>query len=308
MGRTMITGIDLGHSAIRAVTLKPMGNHFVLMGYRELPVTAGIFTDNPKQNYQEIVKKLKELRKGLPIFSRRVSLAVPDNSVINKLIQVDSELSATDVEFSIAHALSHQSTLAMDEIEFDYVPVLEQSPLSDHTSYQVYATKRELIESRQAWLKGAGFKPWMFDTKARSLVQLWQFLAVTYQRRDYLLLNVEQQQVQLAIDFFDAAPFMRSFSLADNTLAEELRRAIERLAIQPGCQINGIWLAGEGSVCDERLMALTQLLSLPCHWLSFSDLVRVSNTLKTEEAPSGAYALAFSLALRGMAWLEQRHA
>ncbi|SDH33572.1 type IV pilus assembly protein PilM [Vibrio xiamenensis] len=303
MGRSMITGIDLGHRAIRAVTLKPNGNHFLLMDYRELPVEAGIFSDNPKQNYQEIVKKLKELRKGLPLFSRRVSLAVPDNSVINKLIQVDSQLIAPDLEFAIAHALSQQSTLAMDEVEFDYVPVCEPSPLSDHASYQVYATKSDLIENLQTWLRGAGFQPVMLDTKARSLVQLWQLQASIYQRCDYLLLNLEPHQAQLAIDFFDAAPFMRSFAWREHSLVEELKRTIERLLAQHDCSISGVWLCGEAADSETLSLTLSDKLQLPCIQVALTDLVKQEKALQSSLCLSGAYGLATGLALRAFSWL-----
>ncbi len=67
MGKSLVTGIDIGHHSIKAAVLKPMGDTYALVGYEELLVTADIFTDNHTLDYQKIVKKLKEL-KGFSLY------------------------------------------------------------------------------------------------------------------------------------------------------------------------------------------------------------------------------------------------
>ncbi|MFA0422916.1 pilus assembly protein PilM, partial [Vibrio sp. 10N.222.54.A1] len=87
MGSSLITGIDINHHSIKAVVLKPVGESYALVGYKELPISDDIFTANHTLEYQKTVKKLKELRKGLPFGCRNVAISVPDNTVISKVLQ-----------------------------------------------------------------------------------------------------------------------------------------------------------------------------------------------------------------------------
>ncbi|WP_428776711.1 pilus assembly protein PilM, partial [Vibrio sp.] len=92
MVQSLVMGVDIGHHSIKAVVLKPAGSKYTLLGYKEIRVADDIFADNHALVYQKIVKKLKELKKGLPLFSRKVVVAIPDNTVISKVLQIDSEL------------------------------------------------------------------------------------------------------------------------------------------------------------------------------------------------------------------------
>ncbi|RBW65580.1 type IV pilus secretin PilQ [Vibrionales bacterium C3R12] len=119
MGKSLITGIDIGHHSIKAVVLKSMGGRYALMSYQELPITDGIVADNHTLNYQKIVKKLNELRKGLPLFSRQVAISIPDNAVISKVLQIDSELQDRELEFALYQAFSQQSPFPIEEVSLD---------------------------------------------------------------------------------------------------------------------------------------------------------------------------------------------
>ncbi len=157
MGKSLVIGVDIGHHSIKAVALKPSKGTFTLVSYQELPIEADIFTDNHMLNYQKIVKKLKELRKSLPLFSRKVALAIPDNAVISKVLQIDSALDAQEREYAIFQAFAHQSPFPIEELNLDFVEVNRASASQALASYQVYATKRDVAESRvsgrdKSWL------------------------------------------------------------------------------------------------------------------------------------------------------------
>lgn len=78
---------------------KTRGELYALVGYKELPISDDIFTANHTLEYQKTVKKLKELRKGLPFGCRNVAISVPDNTVISKVLQIESELEDREKSF-----------------------------------------------------------------------------------------------------------------------------------------------------------------------------------------------------------------
>ncbi|MGR5471406.1 type IV pilus biogenesis protein PilM, partial [Vibrio astriarenae] len=77
-------GIDIGHNSLKAVVLKPNGNSYALLGYKEILLKEGIVAENNIINHQEFVKTLKEMKKMFPFGARQVAISVPDNAVISK--------------------------------------------------------------------------------------------------------------------------------------------------------------------------------------------------------------------------------
>ncbi|MCG6450918.1 type IV pilus assembly protein PilM, partial [Vibrio parahaemolyticus] len=145
---------------------KPKGESYSLVGYQEIVVSDDIFADNHTLDYQKIVKKLKELKKGLPLFSRKVALAVPDNAVISKVLQIDSDLDASEQEFAVYQAFSHQSPFPIDDLSLDFVPSGDNpAGRSTNTLYQVYATRREVVDNRLSVASKAGFEPLLLDVQ-----------------------------------------------------------------------------------------------------------------------------------------------
>lgn len=160
MGKSFVTGIDIGHHSIKAVVVKPVGEQFELVTYAEVPVSGAIFSDNHTVNHQEIVKNLKRLKKQLPMRAKKVVLAVPDSAVISKLLHIDSELEEREKEFALYQLFAQQSPFPIEELSLDYVKLEpERATVSSTSTYQVYATRKEVIESRVEVIKKSGFTP-----------------------------------------------------------------------------------------------------------------------------------------------------
>ncbi|MGY3568523.1 type IV pilus assembly protein PilM [Vibrio paucivorans] len=332
MGKSLITGIDIGHHSIKAVVLKPASEGYSLVGYKQLPVTADVFSDNHTVNYQKIVKKLKELRKSLPLFSRYVSISVPDSAVISKVLQIDSELEEREQEFAIFQAFSHQSPFPIEELNLDFVP-LDSSlgqPLSSR-SYQVYATKKDVIDSRTLAATKAGFKPVLLDTQAHSLVRIWQQASQQLGQSDWLLVDIGYSQTSLCIDFPAKAPFCKeiafgtqfleceepSGSLAPertelfiNQLIERLQRQMQLLlSVSGAASVSGIWLTGGGATTPLLVEELSRRLSVQCEILNPLALFKCkSSKFKQQTVHAQSFTSAAGLALRGAEWVEAKHA
>ncbi|GAL15060.1 type IV pilus biogenesis protein PilM [Vibrio astriarenae] len=107
MGMSLITGIDIGRYSIKAVVVKPEKQHFTIVAFHELPVSDAVFSDNHTLNYQDSVKKLKDLKKMLPWMSHKAAMAIPDNAVISKVLQIDASTDDAEEEFAI-----HQPSLS----------------------------------------------------------------------------------------------------------------------------------------------------------------------------------------------------
>ncbi|EEZ01026.1 fimbrial assembly protein PilM putative [Vibrio sp. RC586] len=337
MGKSLVTGIDIGHHSIKAVVLKPMGDTYALVGYEELLVTADIFTDNHTLDYQKIVKKLKELKKGLPLFSHKVAVAIPDNAVISKVLQIDSDLEHREQEFAIYQAFSHQSPFPVEELSLDFVKVAEKNLVrTATTTFHVYATKRDVVESRLQASKKAGFEPILMDVQVHSLLHLWQLASRAYRRPDWMLIDVGYTQSSLCLDFTEKMPFYKDVPLGTralegdshgaqafgqtfaqdptqrfiNEFVDKVARQIQLFTSVHGAQsLSGLWLSGGGATIAGLEEALYQRLSLPCEVLNPFSLFKMNVTKRKRQVIDGQrFSTAAGLALRGLAWLESEHA
>lgn len=335
MGRTLVTGIDIGRYSIKAVVLKPVKDTFALVGYHEIPIEADIFSDNHLLNYQKIVKKLKELRKGLPLFSRKAALCVPDNAVISKVLQIDSELSGSEREFAIFQAFSHQSPFPVEELNLDFVAIDPQAQRHATASYQVFATRKELVDSRVDATSKAGFEPVLLDVQAYGLTQIWHEAARIQQRKNWLLLDVGFTQASVCIDVWDKPPLCKEFPVGTQSVInhpseslesgeqrlvrevmDKLQRHIQLVSSMSNREIEGVWLTG-GAACDPQLQVLLQDAVVNRLQLKFESLdplalfqgaSKVQGASKGNKKPGFAFATAAGLALRGLQWMENRHA
>ncbi|MDE1233724.1 type IV pilus assembly protein PilM [Vibrio aestuarianus] len=334
MGKSLVTGIDIGHHSIKAVVLKPVSGSYALVGYNELPITEDIFFDNHTLNYQKIVKKLKELRKGLPLFSHKVAVSVPDNAVISKVLQIDSSLDVREKEFAIYQAFSHQSPFPMQELSLDFVKVAEKKHSRGPTEhYQVYAIRKEVVDCRVLAMQKAGFTPINIDMQAHSLLHIWQLASQTNQCNDWLLMDVGYTQITLCIDFSDKAPFHKTIALGcqwleqnsdahganakpvDNAerfidqLIERLQRQIQLFtSINGAGRLSGVWLCGGGASTPKLATEITYRLNLQCEILNPFSLFDLQASPKKGMPTEGAhFSTAAGMALRGIEWWENRH-
>ena len=60
MDKLLVTGIDIGHNSLKAVVLKPNGNSYALLGYKEIILKERIVAENNTINHQEIVKPMSQ--------------------------------------------------------------------------------------------------------------------------------------------------------------------------------------------------------------------------------------------------------
>ncbi|NOI16176.1 type IV pilus assembly protein PilM [Vibrio hepatarius] len=330
MGKSLVIGVDIGHHSIKAVALKPSKGTFTLVSYQELPIEADIFSDNHLLNYQKIVKKLKELRKSLPLFSRKVALAIPDNAVISKVLQIDSELDTQEREFAIVQAFSHQSPFPVEELNLDFIELPKSGSGQTMSSYQVYATKKEVVDSRVQAVTKAGYQPLLVEIQAHSLTHIWQIASRAQQKPNWLLLDVGLSQSSVCMDLQDKAPFCKDIPLGTQLmegdeqlehvmhgqserfvhgLVEKLQRNIQLLTSVHGVEIEGIWLSGGGASVPMLSEEIAKRLHIECEVLNPLNLFDASSAKTNGQLSSGhVYATAAGLALRGLNWMEQTHA
>ncbi|MDR9825464.1 type IV pilus assembly protein PilM [Vibrio sp. FNV 38] len=343
MGMSLITGIDIGRHSIKAVVVKPEKQQCTIVGFHELPVSEAVFSDNYTLNYQDSVNKLKDLKKKLPWFSHRAAIAIPDSAVISKILQIDATVETLEQEFAIHQAFSYQSPFPIEELCLDYVPVNsvlanntqivyakdaheQHHGVSSHSmhAFQVYATKRDVVETRQKAAQKAGFKPQVMDIHGHALLNIFLLAINQYQRPKWLLVDIGYSQTTLcmvgeSLLYKNIALGTQSIERGEREertsykfielLGQKLQRQIQMLSITPERDIDGIWLTGGGAnlpLIDEQLC---HALNLPCETLSPFALCAAKRKLSARISDGNhQFAVALGVALGACLQEGENHA
>ncbi|MGR5447620.1 type IV pilus biogenesis protein PilM [Vibrio jasicida] len=335
MDKLLVTGIDIGHNSLKAVVLKPNGNSYALLGYKEIILKEGIVAENNTINHQEIVKTLKEMKKDLPFRANRVAISVPDNAVISKKLQIEQSLEESEKEFAVVQAFSHQSPFPVEELSLDFVLVESDEQMRGTESYQVFATRKDVVETRVEALQKSGLKTVLVDVHSQSLGHIWKLTTERYpDKSKYCLLDIGvlnssftmfTEQGELFHKEFVCGTRAVSGLLHDNPLSDDAqvmteqfnRQVVDRVkrqmqlytSINGSQDIKGIWLSGEGASTPMLAEELSSQLALECELLNPLGLFEMKVSKRKRRAADWQhFTTAAGLAVRGIQWLGGHHA
>ncbi|PQJ88183.1 type IV pilus biogenesis protein PilM [Aliivibrio sifiae] len=325
-----VTGLDIGHHSIKAVSVRLKKGQLELVGCIEILLSDAVFLDANTLHLEKIKPYLSRLKKKLKFSQKRVAFSIPDSSIITKVIQVDSGLDAKETEFSISHTFEQQSSFLVDDLNIDFVAVKQRGVGSlKTTTYQVFAARKELVQSRQECFKSAGLSPVLADVHSHALSILWQRSTTTFpDKKNWMLVDIGHQQTifcvtspnqnsytkhivfgalqqdqekksepSLVIDFGSDSQFIAQ-------LSDHIRRQVTLYSSIHNHKIEGIWITGGGSLLPGLSDSLSYELSLPVLDLNLASLFKISSQeVMPVSAQANQYASALGLALRGVEWL-----
>ncbi|BBM63621.1 pilus assembly protein PilM [Vibrio alfacsensis] len=330
MDKLVVTGIDIGHNSLKAVVLKPSGRHYAVLDYKEIILKECIVAENNTINHQEIVKTLKEIKKALPFGAKRVAISVPENAVISKKLQIDPGLDSSERDYAVMQVFAHQSPFPLQELSLDFVLDDVKNKTDGLEHYQVFATRKDVVDSRVDALQQSGLKPVLVEVASQSLGHMWKLATEHFpEKSTYCLLNVGNVKSSFTMFTEQGELFHKEFSSSswsektpsvyqkgaciqvdeshqEQALIERVQRQLQLYASFNGSlNITGIWITGDGFVTPQLKRALSSQLSMECETLNPFELFTLKASLHKHKAvQSHQFTAAAGLAIRGIHWLE----
>lgn len=277
MGNSLITGLSIGSNSIHAVVVKPVRQTIQLITCQEIPIESGLLSDNCTLNHQKIVNKLKELRKSLPRFSRKVSLSIAEDLIISKEIQIDNLLVGQEKHNAILQRFCQKLSLSAGQVYLDYQRITRPNTHTDvNTShYNVYAVKRSVVDDRRLSLQLAGFHPLLFGLPSDCSAQLWHLFSAHFHTRDYFWLDIGDRALYLTMLMPSGEFYCKTLTLAHEHDEQDTKQDISALlerevqalkSTETGLRLRGLWVTGE--VALGNLVAdWAKKMELDCHWV-----------------------------------------
>ena len=319
MNYPTITGLDIGHHSIKAASVRLKRGQLELVGYHEIPLSAPVFVEGGRLLNESTKLQLSQLKRRLKSNQKRVAFSIPDHHIMSKLIQIDSQLDDKEIECTLTHAFEKQTSLSSAELNIDF-SMVKQSGSDDLkiTNYQVFATRKEIVHSRQKCIESAGFLTVLAEIHSHSLLALWQRGVMAYpDKNNWMLVDIGYQQLIFCI----TSPNQHSYSkqvtfggaMVKNTnnreqyitqLSEHIRRQLTLYSSIHDHKIEGVWLTGGGSLYPDLPYLLSDEISLPVLEFNLLPLFQASSkSLPLRNTPINQYASALGLGLRGIEWL-----
>ncbi|WED21633.1 type IV pilus assembly protein PilM [Vibrio sp. JC009] len=320
MRSSIVTGIDIGHQSIKTVTVRLVDKEFTLIGSNELILTSAIYTDSHKVDHQQIVSKLNQLKKQLPLFCHRVAVLLPDDCVISKNVSVDSELDVCEEEMAIYEAFSRQSLTSADSLSLDFMKVAGSSGSirEESTEYLVHGTRKDIVDSYISAVSEAGLKLILMDSQAYSLLQVLILAKDKPGLANRMLLDIGKTKTTLCSFTPDKKPFHKNIAFgtdelrgadAENialftqSLAEHLQRQIQ-LYYSPDSSTGPpeMMLCGGGASIAGLPERLSEQLTFRCVTLRPFSLIKNEGAKGQLPEDDACYCSALGVALRAAGW------
>ena len=325
-----ITGLDIGHHSIKAVSARLKKGQLELIDSHEVLLPESAFLDVNTLHIEEVIPYLGHLKKGIKRNQKKVAFSIPDNSIMSKVIQVDSQLDEKETEFTVIHTFEQQTPFLAEELNIDFVAMEQKGVNSEQISmYQVFAAKKDLVESREGCLKRTGFLPVLAEVHSHALLTLWrQSITQSPSKKNWMLIDIGHCQTTFCITspnqhayskqvLFGASHQKSGIELSPLTplneekytqfialLAEHIHRQLTLYSSIHNHKVDGVWLTGGGSMLPELSDLLSYELSLPTEQLNIMSLFHGTKRREAQlNTLENQYALAAGLALRGVEWL-----
>ena len=310
----IITGLDIGHHSIKAVSLRLKKGQFELISSDEVLLPESMFLDVNTLNIEEITPYLSSLKTRIKRNQRQVAFSIPDSSIISKVIRLSGQLDEEETELAIIHAFEQQTSFLADELNIDFIAINKRGAGSEKiTTYQVFAVKNELIQDRQKCVVSVGFIPILADVHSHALLTLWQRSVMVYpDKKNWMMIDIghlhtifcvisPNQHLYTKSILFGASQASSQFIAQ---LSEHISRQITFYSSIHNHNIEGVWITGGGSALSGLSDVLSDELSLPIVELPLSSLFhRTDQQVMQANEILSQYASALGLALRGVAWL-----
>ncbi len=323
-------GIDIGNRSLKAVVLVSKKAQFEVLFYSERILSTPLVNEQHLVSGDDFLTFLKDLKKAIPKSAKYVSLALPNQAVISKILPAHLNQSTEDILFGFSQSLlgsgGHQ-----DELYIDYYPTDRDKTADFEGSQpcQVVACRKQTVDSRILPLKTLGFEPTVMELKTHALLWLlqhhndmgcvhetWGIVDVGVRQTEFCVLpqsgdpfsrdlpfGLQQSEAIIAHTNGELwAPTEQDCLAFTQKLTDQLKRQLPLYqSAYPSSPLQGLWLAGGG----ENLISegvLSAALGLEVRWIPPFSYCLIDK--KVDEASLSQslsqYAVAMGLALRGL--------
>ena len=169
--RHRCAGVDITAQAIKVVELSRSQGEFRLQAYAIEPLPAGLMNDLTRSGAESVIRVLLKALEKAGVMARDAVVAMPDELLISKTLEVESGLSEADLELHVRLEAEQYVPYAFEDVALDFEVQGFSSNHAGQVAVQMVACRQEALEWYRSVLIGAGLTPRVVAVQTHALAR-----------------------------------------------------------------------------------------------------------------------------------------
>lgn len=171
-----LIGVDIGASAIKLLELDKKDDVFQVVAQAFVPLPAGAVTEKDIKNPAAVTQALKEAAAQAGVQGKAVAIAVPDSTVINKIIQFDASLNDRDMENQILLEADRHIPYPIEDVSLDFQILGKNAKNPEWVDVLLVASHKENVDARVAAVNASGLQVKVVDVESYAIERVSRLL------------------------------------------------------------------------------------------------------------------------------------
>lgn len=224
----ILAGLDMSSMSVKALVLNKVGERYQVESYGVLPLPPNAIIDNHIKDSEAVAAVVRELFNASTFRVKNAAIAVPDSSVISKIIQMDAFLSSAEIEEQIVVEAERHIPLPLEEVSLDFEVLGPSSKGSEWVDVLLVASHTENVQSRVTVLMNAGITTKVVDVDSYAIQRACTLLADQLPdkgaEKTIAVVDIGATMTTLTVLYDMTTIFTRSEVFGGRQLTEEIQR------------------------------------------------------------------------------------
>ena len=174
-----LIGVDISSTSVKILELSVKNGRYWVESYGLSPLLDGSVVEKSILNPEAVADALERAVNIANPQSQNVASAVPTSMVINKVIEMDADMSDEEREVQIRMDAEQYIPFPLDEVSLDFEVLNDKLATPNRVNVLLVATRSENIESRIEVLEIAGLTPKIADVESYAVERAFEVFSDT---------------------------------------------------------------------------------------------------------------------------------
>ncbi|MDQ8935196.1 type IV pilus assembly protein PilM [Acinetobacter rudis] len=174
--KRLLIGVDISSTAVKILELSKKNGRYQVESYGVSLLDEGCVFEKNILNSDAVIEALRQALRIANPRSSSAAIAIPTALVIDKLIEIDANLTTHQRELQIRIEAEQYIPFPLNQVNLDFTYLKEQELLSGRYKVLLAATPTEHVDTRIELLELAGLNAQIVDVEAYALERVYRYL------------------------------------------------------------------------------------------------------------------------------------
>lgn len=225
---TPMFGMDISSTSVKLLELSQSGDSFRVESYAVAPLPPGVVVEKAIKDPDVLAETISKAVKQSKTSNKTAAIAVPDSSVMTKVVQMDKALTEDEIETQLIADADKYIPYPLDEVRMDFDVLHPSANNPELVDVLLVASRSENVELRVSTLAEAGLNLKLVDVESYAMERAVSLIAQ----------DLPNKGIDEAIAVVDIGSIMTSLTILYNLQTiftreevfggEQLTKAIQR--------------------------------------------------------------------------------